>query len=86
MKTNGKKQEIEYSKQVVFLFKKFKARSRWEFFKKFLSIWQKEREREHISQGRAEGEGAEDAPLNREDNAGLDTRTLVSRPELKADA
>lgn len=45
-----------------------------------------EREREHISQGRAEGEGAEDAPLNREDNAGLDTRTLVSRPELKADA
>ena len=39
-----------------------------------------------MSGGGAVGEGDASCPLSREPNVGLDSRTLGSRPELKADA
>ena len=35
--------------------------------------------------GGAEGEGQADSPLSREPDAGLDPKTMRSRPEPKAD-
>ena len=43
-------------------------------------------ERAHEQGGGAEGEGEADSLLSSEPNIGLDPRTQVSGPELKADA
>ena len=58
------------------------------FFKNFIHLreWVREREREHKPWGGAQGEGEADSPLSREPDLGLNTKTLGSWPEPKADA
>ena len=46
----------------------------------------RQREREHEWRGGAEGEGEADSLLSAEPDVGLDSITLGSRPEPKADA
>ena len=54
------------------------------FFLSYLFIWERERERMRTNGG--EGEGEANFPMSRVPNAGLDPRTLRSRPEQKVNA
>ena len=57
------------------------------FLKDFIYLFDRERERERAQAGgAAETEGEAGSLLSREPDAGLDSRTLRSGPELKADA
>jgi len=55
------------------------------YFKDFIYLCVREREREH-KQGERQAEGEADSPLSREPDEGLDPRTLGLWPEPKADA
>jgi len=56
------------------------------FFKDFIYLFARERERTSRAEGGTEGEGEAGSPLSREPHAGADPRTLGSGPEPEADA